>query len=401
MRRSWKSASVLLALLAGLTVVGPQPAQAETVADSCSGQAGPPDLAGAAFGYSATSFSVAVDLCQQPVTYGEYIVTVHLTSFSPEVQVSAGFQDLGKYLGYSGYHVCASAVCTAEYPNGFLTPAGVRIDGPCLYDVYTCPRQSTSAYGAWADVLPPSTSVPDSISWYADVRLYDRATQGWTTQADRVPDSGALTSNRNTATVATRVTSAAAPRTPVWNQYGAQRTDTGTLSTAAGSLPGRLVQIHPIRWEGARQESGSDGHWTSSYAIDRNTTVRACFAGDGVHDPSCGPAYLAAVKAFVSLNLPASSSVRRGGALQLQGVVRPAYQTGQVRVLVREDRPGTTYRLLRYTNLAQARGDSYYRISWSPTVRGRYVLRTLWTGGTTAPGGVESNISDYRRVTVT
>jgi hypothetical protein len=403
MSKWWTSATAVAALVIGLAMVAPQPAHADTTTDGCRGTDGPPDLATATFIYSATSFSVGSGFCpEQQNTYGEYLVTLHLTSFTPEVQVTAAFQDLGKYLGYSGYRVCTEVGCgTAEYDSGFLTPPGTRLDGPCLYEVYNCRRDVTSAYGGWADVLPAGTAIPDTISWYAEARVYDLATHDFTTVTDRVPDSGMATATRNTATIATRMYSAPGLFTPIWEQYGTLRTDGGGLSTADGAaLAGRLVQISPVRYDAIRQESTNDGLWTSTYAIDRNTTVRACFTGDGVHDPSCTSPYLAGVKAFVSLNLPQSTSVRRGGSLLLQGVVRPAPQTGQVRVLVREDRPGTRYRLLRYTNLAQNH-DSYYRITWSPTVRGRYVLRTLWNGGSTAAGAVQSNISDYRRVTVT
>lgn len=403
MRTWWRKVAVTTAaaaMAAAGLVLTPGAAGAATAQDECAGTDGPPDLATATFVYSASSFLVGAGFCPQTNTYGEYVVTLHLTSFAPEVQVTAAFQDLGKYLGYSGYYVCTDAACsTSHNGSGFLTPPGTRLDGPCLYDVYSCPRSTTSAYGAWADVLPAGTAVPDAISWYAETRVYDRATQEWTMVTDRTPDSGTATAARNTATVATQVAPVPGPA-PIWNEYGAYKTDTGRLTIADGSaLTGRLVRIRPVRYESLREESREDGRWTAGYAIDRNATVRACFVGDGVHDPSCSQPYAALVKAFVSLDLRQSTTVRRGTPLVLKGVVRP-HSSGQVRVLVREDRPGTTYRLLRYTNLIQ-NGDSYYKTSWTPTVRGRYVLRALWNNGSSADGAVTSNISTYRYVTVT
>lgn len=393
MRRWWGSAALAMALLTGFAA----PASATGTTESCASNARD-DLQSASFSYSTTSFSVSVGSCgDAPATSGEWIATIHLTSFSPEVQITGGQQDNGKYIGWSGFHVCAAASCPQSHPNGFLTPAGPQIDGPCLYTIAACPGVTTSGYAGWADVLPAGTAIPDTIDWYADVRRPTSSDPDFTAVSDRVPDSGTVSSVRNTATVTTIVT-ATRGASPTWDQFGAVRTDSGRLLDAAGQpVTGRLVRIRPDRYDVTRSESSP---WSSTYSLDRNTTVRACFAGDGLHDPSCSDPYPSYVKAFVSLDLPASRSIRKGSPLRLRGVVRPR-QSGQVQVLVREDKPGATYRLLRYSSLIQASADSYYDMTWSPTVRGRYVLRARWNGGSKADGSVLSNVSTYRFVTVT
>src|SRR5688572_12450907 len=131
MRRTWPvavAAFVLLALAA--------PAVAETAADPC-GEPSPArkDLQSAAFTYSASSFSVRTDGCGPDTgPDGDWTVTVHLVGLPTPVQVSGAFQDVGKYVGWSGYRVCAGS-CGPPQPDssGGLVPPGIPIDG--LQDV--------------------------------------------------------------------------------------------------------------------------------------------------------------------------------------------------------------------------------------------------------------------------
>ena len=127
--------------------------------------------------------------------------------------------------------------------------------------------------------------------------------------------------------------------------------------------------------------------------------MSAYFPGDGIHEPAHSDTYTAYVSAFVSLDLPIRITLRRDRPVDLRGVVRPR-RSGSVQVLVREDRPGTAYWVLRYTNLVAGRSDSYYRIGWTPRTPGRYILRTRWNHGTRAPGDVIGGLSAAHYVTV-
>jgi hypothetical protein len=395
--RGWKFAVVLTALVAG-SLTGPltSAAQASTTSDLCGDTAdADKDLASATFDYSSSSFSVATTACSDLGVNGNWAITFHLTGFSPEVQVTAAFQDVGKYEGYSGYFVCTEACSVRADGSGALTPSGAPLDGPPYQTSLYSLGRSSLGYAAWTDVLPVGAVVPDVMPWYVEVHAIDDVGR---TQAalDRAPDLGTVDERRNISPVASRLDVTPGP-TP-WRQYEVvRRTDTGALRTDSGDpIVGRLVQI--TKYMGQRTASGEDGRWSTDYWIGANTAVTAYFPGDGVHEP-VRATYAALVKALVSLDLPSSKTVHRGTPIALRGVVRP-HATGQVRVLIREDRPGTTYRLLRYTNLIQ-NGDSYYRTSWAPSVRGRYVLRTVWNGGSTAAGSALSNISTHHYVTVT
>jgi hypothetical protein len=178
------------------------------------------------------------------------------------------------------------------------------------------------------------------------------------------------------------------------------RTDTGSVRTAAGApVPGRVVRVEPAAFLLGRRSSSSGGAWATTYVLWRTARVTASFTGDGVHDPSHSIPYTAYVAAFVSLDLPAAVTVHRGATVVLRGVVRPQ-ASGTVQVQVREDRPGAPYRLLRDVRLERKPFDTAYRATWHPATTGRYVLRTRWRGGTTAPGGVTDGESAPRRVQV-
>jgi hypothetical protein len=396
--RRWKSAVVLTALVAG-TVTGPltSAARASTTADVCGDAAdADKDLASATLVYSASSFSVSTTACADIGVGGNWAITFHLTGFSPQVQVTAAFQDVGKYEGYSGYFVCAQTSCPVRTDGGGgLTPAGSSIEGPPYQSptLYS-PGRTSLGYGAWADVLPAGTAIPDSMPWYAEVRAigFD-GSDG--VPLDRAPEVGTVDEQRNLAPVSSVLDVAPGPA-PLRQYDVARRTDTGTLRTDSGApIVDRLVQI--TTYMGARTPSGSDGRWSTDYWIGRNTAVTAYFPGDGAHEPARA-SYTALMKALVTLDLPAASTASRGRPLLLKGVVRPR-GSGRVQVLIREDRAGSAYRLLRYTDLAQGT-DSYYRISWTPTVRGHYVLRTRWINGSAAVGSALSSISTYTRLTV-
>lgn len=390
MRRTWAAAvaAVLLAVAA--------PALAETAADPC-GELEPArkDLQSAAFTYSASSFSVRTEGCGPDTgPDGDWTVTVHVVGLPEPVQVTGAFQDVGNHVGWSGLRFCTGDRCgpPRAASDGALVPPGTPVDGPL--DV----SRTVFGHGAWVDVLPAGTDVPEQLDWWAEVAT--RTGPDAFAVLDRVPDTGTARSVRNASPVPARIT--VQPEPPLtWQPYGSQRFDTGTLTTADGvPLRGRAVRVVGAAASVPSKTSDAEGRWGNAYTVVRNTAVAASFSGDGVHEPARSATYTAGVKAWVTLDLPDTVlEVRRYSDVVLRGVVRPR-GSGQVRVHVREDRAGSTWRLLRYTELQQGRYDSWYRTTWRPLVRGTWLLRTTWSGGSTAPGAVLSGGTSTRAVLV-
>ena len=412
---------LVLALLAAAAVGSSLPAaaagdaQATHVADPCDVPADPSkDLADVSFGYNAQAFQVGVDLCRRLLgPNGDWLITFHLTSFSPEVQVSGLLQDVGRYETWSGFRVCAAASCPVDADPNAGGPAGSRLDDigfgyvplddncwngdPDCVPAAEQPPTSPFAYGAWAQHLP-GTSLPASITWWAEVRQRT-APDTFGAQLDRAPQVGTATSAQLPDGRPTTITVTPGPA-PTWSAgiSGAQRFDAGFLRTDGSPLGDRLVTIAPgARPDHHRERSGGDGAWQTSYVLPGNAVARATFPGDGVHAAGTSPLYHAYVRAFVSLDLPAQ--VRLGSPVELRGVVRPRGVRG-VEVLVKPDAPGYAWTLLRTAPLVAGRTDTYYRVPWTPRARGRYVLVTRWRYGTTDDGGVLNGQSAYRRVTV-
>lgn len=393
MRRWWTAAAAALVLAAS------GPAHAQPVADECGEVAeSRKDLREVDLTYSASSFSVRTTGCGFGGPSGDWFVVLHLTGFSTPVQVTGVYSDHGRYVDWSGFAVCAADSCPVEpADNGFLRPSGTPVDGPCIGYYDTCQGSPTSyGHGAWAAVLPPDGAVPDEIGWWADVRVRDGT---GSRRVDRLPDDGTVTTTRTAATVSTRLTVTSEVPPPVWLPHGAQAYSYGELTTEAGApVRGRAVRVRGPAAHGQLQLTGSDGRWGADYVLRRNTAVRAVFAGDGVHDP-VEVAFLAHLRAWVTLDLKEILEVPRYRPLELRGVVRPRAE-GQVRVYVREDRSGAPWKLLRYTGLQQGQYDSWYSTTWRPQVRGTWVLRAQWDGGTSEPGGVLSGRSITRWVYV-
>lgn len=401
--RRWLGVVALVgALVAGFVA----PAQAASSADSCGDATSvDKDLSSVSLAYSASSFQVRAVLCgptYESTPNGPWQVVVHVGGLGTPLTLVGIMGDYGKYADWTGFYGCRYDPCplgstNTEGVSGATTPDGRRIENDDYFagaDRPDLSARSGFGYDSWAHVLPAGTTIPDTLDYWTETRSLGGTPQ----QVDRAPDSGTATSSRNPSPIATTLRVTAGPA-PTWAAYGVLRRDSGTLLTTTGTaVSHRYVAVARQPYGGTRSPSDGSGAWSTTYRLPHNLQVSASFPGDGVHEPSTS-SYPAYVKAFVSLDLNQRTSIARGNALVLGGVVRP-HESGQVRVLIREDRAGATYRLLRYTNLLQ-NGDSYYRTTWSPTVRGRYVLRTVWNGGSTAEGAVLSNISTYRHVTVT
>jgi hypothetical protein len=387
------------------------------------------DLAGVTFGYSSDSFQVTPDTCAPvPGPMGDWRVTIHLTSFSPEVQISGLMQDVGTYEYWHGMFFCAEAGCPlVDAGDGSSRPAGRRItDLGTGYGTGAEEGRPRLTYGSWRENLPDGTAVPGSISWYAEVSAGCAPCGTPFRTVDRVPDTGTATS---TVLPPPRPTSLSAVPGPVLVAGAAAlREDTGVLrrdSSSGPAFPRREVELvvgrgttPPFRATvGADvpssvvhvEASASTGFWRARYALSTpyqqlhgeagNAVVRAYFPGDGVNAASYSAPYHAYVKAFVSLDLRDGASLPRGRSVDLRGVVRPR-GAGSVEILIKPNQPGYAWWLLRQTNLVNGTYDSYYRVPWVPRTAGRYVLLTRWRHGTTDDGGVLNGQSVYRHVTV-
>lgn len=413
--------AAVLALLTALALSGGPAAtaagdqQASHVPDPCDvATDSAKDLAEVSFGYNAEAFQVGADFCS-PLSgpNGDWLVTFHLTSFSPEVRITGLLLDVGRYETWSAFRVCASGSCPVRSDGSGVRPSGtalddigfgyVPLDDNCWNADPNCvpaaeqPPSSPFAYGAWAQHLP-GVAVPSTVSWWAEVRQRT-APDTFGSQLDRVPQAGTATSAQLPSGRPTTI--AVTPGSPpIWDVgiSGAQRVDSGTLRTGSGALPDRLLTVAGGRAPSQyRVRTRSDGAWSTTYQLAGNTVARATFAGDGVNAAAMSAPYHAYVRAFVSLDVPAQ--LRLGTPVDLRGVVRPR-GTGDVEVLVKPDQPGYAWWLLRRANLVAGRTDTYYRVPWTPRTRGRYVLVTRWRHGTTDDGGVLNGQSAYRRVTV-
>ena len=368
------------------------------VADACGdgGADGAKDLAGVSFAFNGEGLQVGTEQCsplREP--NGDWLVTFHLTGFSPEVQVTAALQDLGRYEAWSGYRLCVSDSCplrTSE-TDGLAQPAGERLDGPdhgVDLGTYEPSPTTTFGYGAW----PAATPVPDSTPWWAEVRV--RSAEGFV-QVDRVPDAGMATAMRLPAGRATTLSVTPGPAT-TYAPGGALRTDSGTLTSGGAGVVDHQVRL-PSAGPGLMRPTDPAGAWRTSSRPQRNATLRAVVQPDGVNAAGTSAPFHAWVHAFVSLDLRDGAAVPLARAVDLRGVVRPR-GGGSVEVLVRADGPGAAWSLLRRTDLVSGRADTYYRVPWTPLRRGRFVLLTRWRHGTTDDGGVLDGQSAYRRITV-
>jgi len=422
---------VLVAGLAAAAAAITAPAAADDaplrVADACGDSStAAEDLASVRFGYSADSFQVTPDTCAPvPGPSGDWRVTVHLTSFSPEVQISGLMQDVGKYEYWHGMYFCAEASCPlADAGDGSSRPSGRRLTD--LGEGDPGRGRPGLTYGSWRENLPDGASVPSRISWYAEISDGDAPAGTPFHVVDRVPDTGTVTS---TVLPPPRPTALdASPGPALVAGVAALREDAGSLhedSLSGPGLAGREVELvvgagsaPPFRATvgadlpltvGSAGASDLNGRWQDSYALSTpyqqehglagNALVRAYFPGDGVNAASYSPPYHAYLRAFVSLDLRDGVVLARNRPVELRGVVRPR-GTGDVEVLVKRAGTRDAWTLLRRTDLVAGRTDTYYRVPWSPRTRGRYVLVTRWRHGTTADGGVLDGQSGSRSVTV-
>lgn len=410
---------------AGLAVAAPAassgvPQPASVIADACGETSDPAlDLQGVAFEYSADSFQVRTTNCASANLNGVWWITVHLTSFTPEIRITGAMDDLGKYSSWSRFYLCATGSCPVHYgPNGVVEPAGRRLPGFDYWrnlNLPTLSGRSAFGYGAWRDNLPAGTAVPASIHWWAELRGGPLPTGN---RLDRAPETGSVVSVRIASPGATAVT--VRPGVPQeWRPLAPFRTDSGSLledSPGGPPLPNRYVSIALGPGPGPPPHSvlGSDvgtavetlscancNLWATSYPLSRNSTVRAYFQGDGYHSPSWTAPYAALVRAWVTLDLPTYLTVRRGSPVVFHGVVRPRALGTPITVQIRYGGPGAPWTPWRRYLLSATSVDTYYSFTWHPTVAGTFAFRTVWSSGTTADGGVTDGTSAEAAVTVT
>src|SRR4051794_22314389 len=97
-----RASVVLLALVGGLAVSS-SPASGDEgptrVSDACgSVEDARKDLAAVTFGFNGEALQIGAETCaalNEP--NGDWLITVHLTSFQPEVQITGLLQDVGRY----------------------------------------------------------------------------------------------------------------------------------------------------------------------------------------------------------------------------------------------------------------------------------------------------------------
>jgi hypothetical protein len=379
--------------------------------DPCGDGYQPPyDVARTDFLYSSTGFQVHTENCGRSTLDGNWAITVHLTSFTPEVTITSAVTDESRGSYWSGFYLCqgdteCAFTLNATPPSAFVPP-GTRLAGSDYYDDVENPGLSGRAafgYGGWADLLPGVT-IPDTIDFYV-------TTYGPTLQYDRAPDVGVATAERNTVTRATHVEVAPVP-TVTWQPIGVLTEVHGVLTYADGAtLPNRFATLYTpagVRW-GYQFYGGVDfdsdhaipeiGYFSTFAEVSANTTFDVSFDGDGIGDPSSRPTARALVSAFVSLDLPAKLSVRRGATVRFHGVVRPKEPNTSVLVQARSGGPGTAWRSWRTVPLATG-PDTYYQFTWTPSNTGTTTFRVLWQHGSTADGDVVNGMSNYATITV-
>ncbi len=392
--------SVCALALAGAPGAAAAVSPSGVVTDACEDAANPDqDLTRVAFDYSATSFQVRTESCGWSSIGSSWQVTLHVVSFTPEVQISGAMNDAGKYAYWTGFHLCAGGDCVTDPMAYPITPGGKPLPGFDYFDNLDAPAlsgRSAFGYGRWADLLPGVT-IPDAIDWYAEIRNPVAA-------LDRAPDEGVATSGRLAVTRPSVVTVDAAATRPVTWSHGS------ALQEATGRLNYLVPPNHPVpnRFVTIRLPSGATrqghygplpdcpecGQWRTFFRVFRNTTVRASFDGDGFTDPA-SVTYRALVAAYVTLDRPASTSVRRGTPVRLRGVVRPAARDTSVTIQVRRSDGWHAYRTLP---LKVNNGDTYYDYTWVPVTTGTATFRTVWTAGSTAEDAICDGAS--RAVTI-
>jgi hypothetical protein len=374
-------------LLAAPAAYAATPAPVTVANDPCGDGARPDrDLARVDLHYSAASFQVRLEMCDQVSDYESRIdhtrVEVHLVSLNATVR--GVFGDFGKYQQWLPMEVCTAPTACRTIKD--TTWYGVEATG----------------YGSWAGTLP-GVPIPDTIEWYATVTT-DAGT------VDRVPDAGSATSNVMPVTRPSHLTVRPIP-TVRWAAYGNPLSACGELrlDSATGPRYHRLVTLRHT--DGTRIEPQSDrelnpqgqacGSWLTTFSTKRNVTVVATFDGDGFTAPSTATTKVL-VSAVVSLDLPATRTVPRGTYIQFHGVVRPKAVPGEtVTIQVRNGGAGAPWRTYATPKLEDWGADTAYYSGWRPTVTGTATFRTVWTHGTTADGGVTNGISNYATITVT
>ncbi len=396
------------AALAAAALAVPAYAAGGTMTDPCGdGSPAAADVARADVVYSATSLQVRPETCAFADVDGDWTMTIHLTSFTPEVQIVGAMTDVGKFSLWSGFYLCDQVTCPVDTQTFPHRPAGIRLAGSDWFDNLDHPAlsgRSAYAYGDWSALLP-SVTIPSTIDFYV-------TTHQGNADVDRAPNAGTVTSTMLTSARDSVVVPNAVPR--VRFGTGAPSPVTGTLhyGTATGTvLPNRWATLYTTG--GARYDSqfyggadyGADvdpyaGEFETSVVVPSNTTFKVGFDGDGVTNPSARPTVRALVDAFVSLDLPASMTWPRGRGVRFHGVVRPRQLGSSVLVQARSGPPGTAWRNWRTVPLLD-NADTYFSFTWTPSNTGTTTFRVLWLDGSSAEGDVMNGMSNYATITVT
>jgi len=373
--------------------------------DQC-GDASPSalDLTRAELLYSPRSFQVRTETCGSTLPDGSWTITVHLASFTPEVQIVGQMRDNGAYSTWSGFSLCADATCPVD---PFFGPSGTRMAGFAYDDNLDTPAlsgRSAFGYGDWS-VLLPGVTIPSSIDYYV-------TTHKGSADLDRAPDVGTVTATPLTSTRESRVTPGPVPTAPFFTGStivtGRLTHDSASglpLANRSASLykPSTNERAEPMLWAGqdfAWDVDPDNGEFATLTRVSSNTTFEVGFDGDGVHDPSPRATVRALVSAFVTLDLPDSLSWQRGRAVRFHGVVRPKQPGTSVLVQARSGGPGTAWRNWRTVPLVD-NADTYYAFTWTPLTTGRTTFRVLWLHGSSAEGDVVNGMSNYSTITVT
>ncbi len=362
------------------------------------------DVARTDFVYSSTGFQLHTENCGNSTLDGNWWITVHLTSFTPEVQITGAVTDEGKASTWSGFRLCHDVTC--DPPSGYpYTPPGTRLAGSDYYDDVENDGLSGRAafgYGGWADLLPGVT-IPATIDFYVTTQYFNGT-------YDRAPDAGTATAERTTVTRATTV-EAQPVETRRFSPYGVYPEVHGLLRYADGyALPARWATLysngarHGFQYYGGVDYDSSlalprYGYFSTTARVLANTTFQVSFDGDGVAAPSPRPSVKALVSALVTLDLPAKGSVRLGGTVRFHGVVRPAQPSTNVVVQARTGPVGSPWRTWRTVPLVDD-PDTYYQFTWRPTNTGTTTFRVVWLSGSTEDGDVVNGMSNYTTITV-
>jgi hypothetical protein len=401
-----------LALVAALALAVPAPGYAadSTLTDPCGETTDQAlDVTRAELHYSDKSVQVRVRNCDDADTNGDWYVTFHLTSFTPEVQITAAMTDVGRTSTWSGFYLCQQASCpvdTVSYPH---VPSGTRMAGSDWFDDWDDPAMSgreAYAYGAWSWLIG-NQAVPSTIDYY--VTLHQASAD-----LDRAPNTGTATSTMLAVTRASAVVPAPVT-TLTYASGGVYPVVRGLLhydSSTGPRLPNRLVTLFtPTTIERVAEQyyGGVDydagaicpgcGEFATAAHVTRNTSFVPNFEGDGFTDFAASPPTVKAlVRALVTLNRPSSSTMGRGTSVSFTGVVRPAQPGTNVVVQARSGGAGQPWRTWR--TLALHGTDTAYSTTWTPTTAGTTTFRVVWLSGSTADGDVVNGISNYTTITV-